>query len=182
MLFQGKEHKTETWKAFAIRLLFYFVLMNIRGFVLFLGANWVEEQFVGGPGDVCWFSEHRRRGSSCQGVQFDFSDHTVLYLGQILPIALTEILYSQLVPISRKSTVASAITTWGLLMTMGYLYVITLVGEFQTAAYFHSGAEILVGFVLSLTIQIPLAYMLTSPKWQEARQLVFRIPVASNED
>jgi len=37
-----------------------------------------------------------------------------------------------------------------------YLYVITLCGAYRTTAFFHTGAEILAGYAVSLALQWPL--------------------------
>jgi hypothetical protein len=166
---------SESWTTYLQRFNLYLVMIALRGFVLFLGLNWVEEQIVGGPSQDCWFSEYARRGPTCKGVEFDFSDHTVLYLGQILSIPLTEIIYWWLVPIG-SSTLSKVVSG-----AMMYLYFITLLGEFQTAAYYHTACEVLVGYAISLLIQLPLAYTQCYSTWGRVRANLFGLSTTSSE-
>jgi hypothetical protein len=170
------QRPSESWATYFRRFNFYMVVLSFRAFVLFMGLNWVEEQVVGTHPEECWFFEFARR-PSCKGMEFDFSDHTVLYFGQILSIPLTEIVYSWLNPLgSYTSTIFMA---GGL-----YLYAVTLLGEFQTAAYYHTPGEIMVGYAISLIIQLPLAYLQCYSTWGGVRANLFGLsrPVARSKD
>jgi len=124
----------------------------------------------------------------------DFSDHVVLYFAQIIPIALVEILHAlfprgggppyyqwwlsaRLPRQPRTNTVSGYFNRFFhhvvpliLSLWMVNLYVVTFLGAFKTAAYFHTGPEVWVGFVISLLVQIPLMVLQTTnlfPKQQE---------------
>lgn len=43
-----------------------------------------------------------------------------------------------------------------LALGLANLYVVTFLGAYKTAAYFHTGPEVFMGFIVSLVIQIPL--------------------------
>jgi hypothetical protein len=74
------------------RLALYFFLFNVRGWFLYLTLNSVEDSIVAPVPDECWYSPFY--ASSCSGRVFDFSDHIVLYMAQLLPIALAEFVYA----------------------------------------------------------------------------------------
>lgn len=173
MLFQQllSTSRGESWSCYATRFLFIVAIMLFRMFVLYLGTNEIEHSIVGTKSE-CWYSPHYR--SSCHGANFDFSDHTVLYLGQILPLPLMEVIHQVSLSAARKSTI-NVSWLW-LLVAMPYLYWIALREEFKTAAYFHPPMEIIVGFVFSLSVQLPLAYLQCSPQWSTARQALFGHP------
>jgi hypothetical protein len=161
---------TEKMKISLVRLSLYLAVFMFRTFVLFLGANMLEHALVDSAVEVCWYSDLHRGPSSCHGSRFDFSDHTVLYFGQILPIALFEFLH---IFVSHHWNSTWKFTMSVLFCYLPYLYYITLYGEFNTAAYFHTGSEIAVGYVISLLIQVPLAYLQCSAKWDSLRNAVF---------
>jgi hypothetical protein len=166
---------SESWSTYLKRFNVYLAWIVFRGFVLFVGFNWVEGIIVGGPPAECWFSEYARRQPACQGIPFDFSDHTVLYFGQILAIPLTEILYAWLIPHGGIDAILSWLVSAGIL----YLYFITLLGEFRTAGYYHTAGEILVGYAISMILQLPLAYLQCYSSWARARTNLFGISTRS---
>ena len=172
---------SESWSTYLTRLNVYMMVLSVRFFVLFVGFNWVEGQIVGNPPSECWFSDFvlpREGISACKSIPFDFSDHTVLYFGQILVIPLTEIVYGWLVPVTTAGGVLlSRFVSAGLV----YLYLITLLGEFHTAAYHHTTGEILVGYATSFLLQLPLAYVQCCPSWSRMRAKMFGISTLSNE-
>jgi hypothetical protein len=188
------------------RLLFYFLILNFRGWGLYIGANAIEDYlivpwFTGNKvvsplrtdsvSDVehniqssnhdCWYKEvlkaHHRSAmendfySGCYGRPFDFSDHIVLFLAHYLPIFVMENFYCWLfpfwdssqsqakdqTPLRRVFARNSVILHAGLFC---YMHLIVLHATHQTTAYFHSSAEIIVGYVISWIIQIPLLYLL----------------------
>jgi hypothetical protein len=156
--FSSSERQVESWKTYLARFNFYMLLLIFRGFVLFMGLNALEQSLVKLPSETCWFSAYTRH-QTCRGLAFDFSDHTVLYLGQILPLPLTEVLFwwsggKQQRPAEWK-LLRLLVTLW-----LFYLYYITLHhGEWQTAAYFHTSGEVWIGYFISLWLQVPLAYL-----------------------
>jgi hypothetical protein len=153
-----------------MRFSLYLAVFMFRAFVLFLGANMLEHALVDSAVEVCWYSDLHRGPSTCHGSRFDFSDHTVLYFGQILPITLLEFLH---IFVTHHWNSTWKFTMSVLSCYLPYLYYITLYGEFNTAAYFHTGSEIAVGYAISLLIQVPLAYLQCSAKWDTLRQAVF---------
>ena len=53
-----------------------------------------------------------------------------------------------------------------------YLNIITFLAIHSTAAYFHSSGEVLVGYIISLIIQLPVGFLLWADSWKSARKLV----------
>ncbi len=204
------------------RFYFYVLLLNVRGWILYLGFNELEDYVLGMTArwlpsssayPSCWYKSYftpthqqptpHLTSTSCYGRAFDFSDHIVLYCAQILPIALTEVLYGLVVPIrwNELTRFPGASTTTSnhqqqlleavlhprrriewlpLVSLLGllYLYLITCWGMFKTAAYFHTRDEILVGYTISLLIQIPLwgILQLTGTTWSAIRLYLFALP------
>mmetsp|Transcript_24186 Transcript_24186/g.36787 ORF Transcript_24186/g.36787 Transcript_24186/m.36787 type:complete len:296 (-) Transcript_24186:1094-1981(-) len=169
---------SESISTYLRRFNLYMGILSIRTFILFVGLNWLEEKLVGTYSAECWFSEYARRSKpTCRGMEFDYSDHTVLYLGQILPMFLFEMQYAAIVPI-----LGGPLVSYFLIASLAYVYFITLLGEFQTAAYFHTGEEILVGYAISLSIQIPLAYLQCSNSWERMRNKLFGFSMMASKN
>ena len=167
---------SESWLTLLLRLGFYFMTLVFRGFVLHKFLNGWEDQMIHPP-DECWFRGLAKRARGCHGLQFDFSDHTVLYLGSILPIPFMELVHGLLMPLFSNQTWLS-IKSVILMSGMAYLYVIALGEEFKTAAYYHSRGEIVVGFLISLIVQLPYALLQSStfPSLSGARYWLYGIP------
>lgn len=154
------------------RLYFYIVLIQLRGWILYLFFDTIEEMLVSSAETQCWYSHLLQSNyHDCQGRVTDFSDHIVLYFAQILPIALTEVIHSFVVPywqtaIKNSMSSRMGILSWFLssarfiptllLLWLGNLYVITFLGAYKTVMFFHTGPEILIGYLVSLLLQIPL--------------------------
>lgn len=166
-----------------LRLGFYILVMNFRGWILYLLFNHLENTFFVSPenGD-CWY-EHllKSHQPGCYGHDFDFSDHAVLFFSQILPIALMEVLHCLVVPYWEVSS--SALRPWfsravpfTLILCLLHLYLISLINVRKTAEYFHTGPEILLGYAMSLIVQLPLAFLQCFPFWEKARQVIFGYP------
>lgn len=193
------------------RLLFYVILLNLRGFGLYIGANALEEYFTRnkyvfplptnsmsdaardlhhseGP-NFCWYKDvlkaHQKltmkndQHSECYGRRFDFSDHVVLFLANYLVIFVAEILIIYTIPFwDTKKTdkiqgrFHSKGAMWNTFLACLFLYLHILVCHalYQTAAYFHTPAEILVGYAVSMIIQLPVIYLMCSerPHWVKA--------------
>jgi hypothetical protein len=172
----ANEDPTAAVRYTARRLFLYVVIMNFRGWFLYVALNRVESHFVPTHDDeVCWYGEFlSREQTSCYGRAFDFSDHVVLYYAQILPIALTETLYAFQYPYWRKSAKPPS-AVFNILHSEGgtnlidgllpvvlvvahlYLQLITALGAYMTASYFHTGGEVLAGYAVSLLVALPLA-------------------------
>jgi hypothetical protein len=157
-----------------LRLCFYIVTLNFRGWVLYVGLNRIESLVVIPVGEECWYGRLIET-HPCHGRIFDFSDHTVLYMAQILPLPLMETLHSLAVPFWGNARGPGDLLVLGLV----YLYIITLMGEFKTAAYFHTGGEILAGFAISLSVQLPYAILQCYPVWEVMRLWLFGYPLVN---
>jgi Inositol phospholipid synthesis protein Scs3p. len=59
-----------------------------------------------------------------------------------------------------------------LLVLFFYLNVVTLLAVHSTAAYFHSVGEVIVGYLISLMVQIPMGWIIWADEWKHVRQLV----------
>ena len=189
------------------RLLLYCLLLNFRGFGLYIGANaledyiilpWITGSTVISPlrthsmSDIehdiqhkddneaeCWYREvlkshhktamENNRHSDCYGRSFDFSDHVVLFLAHYLPIFVQEMLLYFSFPFwGPTSTARSAATKHGIIWNVlhvglfVYLHLIVLHALYHTAVYFHTPAEIIVGYIVSLVLQLPLICLMCS--------------------
>lgn len=159
------------------RFYLYIALIQVRGWILYLLFDTIEEYFLSQPtAGNCWYEPYLYPNySSCQGQISDFSDHIVLYYAQILPIPLTEVLHSFVVPYWKgnsnggggSSSITSITNTnqsirskytipTMLVCGMLYLYVIASLGAHKTASYFHTTPEIWNGYFVSMLIQLPL--------------------------
>lgn len=188
------------------RLSFYFLLLNLRGWGLYIGANALEDYFIlplltgnkvvsplrtnsmsdvehdlyykkGNEPPECWYKEvlkaHHKTAmesdghSDCYGRPFDFSDHVVLFLAHYLPIFVLEMLlyysFPFWVPTSsfeerNKTTRIMWNVFHGFLFL--YLHLLILHALYHTAVYFHTPAEIIVGYIVSLILQLPIMHMM----------------------
>ena len=127
----------------------------------------------------CWYKEvlksHHKTAmennghSDCYGRPFDFSDHVVLFLAHYLPIFVLEMLLYFSFPFwGPISTARSATTKHGIIWNIlhvglfVYLHLLVLHALYHTAVYFHTPAEIIVGYIVSLVLQLPLIYLMCS--------------------
>ncbi|KAL3798757.1 hypothetical protein ACHAWO_012001 [Cyclotella atomus] len=197
------------------RALFYFILLNIRGWGLYIGANAIEDYAIvpwltgnkvisplrtDSVSDVehniqssnhdCWYEDvlkaHHRNEmeskfySDCYGRPFDFSDHIVLFLAHYLPIFVMESIYCWMFPFWVSTQQQSRNLRWftsracNALCNLMFLYmhVIVLHATYQTTAYFHTSAEIIVGYIITWILQLPVFYLLCYEKWSILRQFV----------
>lgn len=165
--------------------------MIVRTFLLYIGANEIEELFVSPRAADCWYGNKlESHQPQCHGSQFDFSDHVVLFFGSIIPIALMEVLHCLTLPFwydGWKKETSSIMKHYGwrravvpmiLVVCLMYLYIIVLMSAHKTTAYFHTVPEIAVGYIISLVVQLPFAYLQCFPKWSETRQSLFGFPPA----
>ena len=163
------------------RFCFYIVVLNFRGWILYVLFNEWEDRWVVEPASPCWyeawFAQHSE-SSICVGRPFDFSDHIVLYYAQLLPIALMETLYALsqnplFVMISTnadhtmqakqntilqvfRNNVQRYLIPIVLIGSHVYLQFITATGAYKTSAYFHTPLEVMAGFAVSMVITVPL--------------------------
>lgn len=201
------------------RLLFYFLVLNLRGWGLYVGANAIEDYIIvpwftgsrvisplrtDSVSDVehniqssnheCWYKDvlktHHRTAmendyfSDCYGRPFDFSDHIVLFLAHYLPIFLMEMIYCWVFPfwVSSKSPhtkqqaslqrfiVIAFVVLHAVLFL--YLHLIVLHATYQTAAYFHTAAEVIVGYAISWLLTLPILYVICSERWVALRRFI----------
>jgi hypothetical protein len=154
------------------RFYFYVALIQVRGWILYLLFDQIEEYLVSPAANSdCWYERHLHPNyRSCQGQMTDFSDHVVLYFAQILPIPLCEVLHSFVVPFWKdryfnspstnshriRSFLTASVVPIILICGMLYLYVIAFMGAYKTAVYFHTWPEIWNGYLVSMFIQVPL--------------------------
>ena len=164
------------------RLAFYVALFNVRGWVLYVAFNAAEDAIVARPSDhPCWYEEWMRPDQQdCTGRVFDFSDHIVLYFAQILPVAFVEFLHAWERPYWRAkhdrsppSVLVSRLVPAALVGGLFYLCVITFLGVFKTAYYFHTAPEVAAGWMVSLLVQIPLCALQCSDRWEPVRDFLF---------
>jgi hypothetical protein len=163
------------------RFLLYIVLIQIRGWVLYLLFSKIEALFVTSVVDEeCWYEDLllHQKYESCQGRVTDFSDHLVLYFAQILPIALTEVLHSFVLPYWETKGVHYGKKHFNsipliLLLWLANLYVITLFGAYKTSVYFHTAPEVFTGYLISLCIQVPLFLLQCTVAFPRARDWLY---------
>jgi hypothetical protein len=93
------------------RFYLYIVLIQVRGWILYLLFNTIEDYFLSSTStsslsssvNDCWYEKYLYPNhTACHGQLSDFSDHIVLYYSQILPIPLTEVVHSFVVPYWRR--------------------------------------------------------------------------------
>jgi hypothetical protein len=173
---------TTTMTCLLSRLFLYICICYFRMYILYLFLNHLEDKTAtlswgstSSSSSICWYQPYLQRSSSLSIANiddynycshrraFDFSDHIVLYYGQILPIATAETL----------STIMTATMTsshdrrqgWAVVVAVGsflyllYLHVIVNRAAYGTAAYFHTGTEVYVGYFIALVcVALPLAH------------------------
>lgn len=175
------------------RLYLYLGLIQIRGWILYLVFDEVEDYLVQSADKECWYEEYLHpHYHHCQGRMTDFSDHVVLYFAQILPIALMEILHSFSIPYwlqqggrgLRKSNLGAdtkgrhhhyhhLVVPMVLVLWLTNLYIVTFIGAYKTAAYFHTGPEVVLGFLVSLLIQLPVCLLQCHAAFTSHREYFF---------
>ena len=155
----------------------------------------LDSSGTAGQGTFCWYTPMLKKrwqdSDPCYGSLFDFSDHIVLFFSHILPALLLEALFCFLHPFWPKSnsklkaneqnsdiknssfrvSLNAALSTT-LLVAFVYLTFISLVSIHSTAAYFHSIGEVLVGYLISLSVQIPVGWIVWAKDWNHVRRLV----------
>mmetsp|Transcript_27033 Transcript_27033/g.42728 ORF Transcript_27033/g.42728 Transcript_27033/m.42728 type:complete len:151 (-) Transcript_27033:1026-1478(-) len=124
----------------------------------------------------------------CYGRPFDFSDHVVLFLAHYLPIFEVEMMYCYSFPFwGRRPGIEKAATEerqssyfsyagmmWNVLHVFLFLYLHLLVlhALYLTAVYFHTPAEIMVGYGVSLILQLPVGYLMCTGGWHRVRRYI----------
>ena len=147
----------------------------------------------------CWYSHLLYNGSSCNtGRDFDFSDHVVFFFAHSLPIMLFEALFWVMFPswpcsndqredaVMKKGRDRSPIQRCDrmlaiffntilpvpLILAFCYGNIIVMISIKSTAAYYHTFGETVVGYVISLIVQLPLGFILCSEKWVSVRSFL----------
>ncbi len=215
---QGESTSTSYCKSIMTtlrRLLFYVLLLNFRGWCLYIGANAVEDYIVlpwltgyttvsqlrtipmsdmdhdlySNTEPSCWYKDvlkpHHKLATDidghygCYGRSFDFSDHVVLFLAHYIPTFVMEMLVYHAYPFWETATTDEGTTQrsrahffskgviWDALHIFLFLYMHLLIFHVlkQTATYFHTPAEILVGYGISMTVQVPLMCLMCSERF-----------------
>jgi len=196
------------------RLLFYFLLLNFRGWGLYIGANALEDfvflpwftgntvtsplrtdslsdvehdiHYKGSYQPQCWYegvlkSHHKlsmETQSECYGRPFDFSDHVVLFLAHYLPVFVMEMIFCYRHPFwKKKSSTPNKNIGGGCWFAIHvflflYLHVLVLHATYQTALYFHTRGEIIVGYLVSLIVQLPVCYLMCSDECTRLKEVL----------
>ena len=168
------------------RICLYIMLLNFRGWVLYVLFNAIEDSYRSRVDNNCWYNTDwlTTEESACLNKAFDFSDHVVLYYAQILPISLVETIYAFQYPYwsvmderaNRLCVLFRGVRQFAVPVLLAgshiYLQFITAAGAYKTAAYFHTPGEVISGFVVSLLVALPLMCLQT--KWRTARAFFFR--------
>ena len=155
------------------RFYLYLCLIQLRGWVLYLLFDKFEDLVIKPARDECWYDEllwsHQ---NSCVGKETDFSDHIVLFFAQILPLALTEVQFSFVAPYWKENSIlVPGILSLGLF----YLYIISYIATYKTTAHFHTLFESSIGYLITLTVQIPLFVITTTSFSHPVRDYFFGI-------
>jgi len=185
------------------RFILYIFIMLFRFYFLYIclglfqipSINNLDQKSI----ENCWYGEFltkRNATSSCDGQRFDFSDHVVLFFAQSLPILIFEATihhYTTLWPSNTSDGIkltfqrgAESIPIYILNTVMAsclsllfiYLNVITLLEAHSTTSYFHTVTESIVGYVITLVVQIPLASLIWSTRWPRLREF-FGLPFSN---
>lgn len=184
------------------RVLFYILIMNFRGWTLFILFNRAQDAIVTHASlDTCWYRRYlppnKQSDDMCYGRRFDFSDHVVLFFGHMLPVILFEALTCVVIPfwprfdkslINMECNQAkrgnflwirrlpSIFITSAFSISFFYLNLLIFLAATRTAAYFHTASEIAVGYLISLLVQIPLGILLWGTsylgRWDQVRGLL----------
>jgi hypothetical protein len=177
-------------KSTLTRLCLYIGICFFRMYILYWLFNRMEDTWsfaeISSP---CWYAQYLQPPPSTMTTMtttavdcvrqraFDFSDHVVLYYGQILPIVTAEVFYLTTTvqhdharsPASSSAGSTATMMTMMMTMTMMirtlllvgfllYLYAVVGRAAYGTAAYFHTGAEVYGGYLVSLLVSLPLAH------------------------
>lgn len=154
------------------RFLFYFLILNFRGWILFILLNMLENKCLHDNAYIdeeeCFYTNimpsKYSNISKCYGQAFDFSDHIVLFYGHILSIVVFEVLYGWMYPITttiHQQNISSFINKFMSTVFGIYVYFIVSVQTLKTSMYFHTPLEIFVGYFISLfTIQLFLYHVM----------------------
>jgi hypothetical protein len=143
------------------RGMLYVGVMLFRTVVLYMGLNRIEHGAVAllfgrDAESHCWYKD-RRRSKACASY-FDHSDHIVLLVSHYLAVTLFE-WFALGVEISAPAVRSAKKTVLQLWMVL--LCVVTVYTLFNTASFFHSTLENVVGLLIAqLGAMLPL-YLIT---------------------
>ncbi len=177
------------------------IMKQLIGNVMGISISAMGQQFQQQQ-EQCWFTKHLRRNFDleCHGQQFDFSDHIVLFHAHFLQIMIMEAIVCYRHPLWSFTTnnihtsidqqnaekIRSSLSFYkiffsgmkmllltSLLVWFGYVSFIVYISAISTATYFHTVPESIVGYLLSLTVQIPIGLVVAggirSPKLTKLR-------------
>lgn len=180
------------------RLFLYICICLFRMCILYLLLNHLEDNYstaaswvssTSSSSSSCWYQPYLQQRSAslissndtnsyCSYRRaFDFSDHMVLYYGQILPIATAETLSTITTTTATMmmttmnhdhhrqrrrscSTGVVVLLAAATFLYLLYLHAIVNRAAYGTAAYFHTSAEVYAGYLIGLLcVTWPLAHM-----------------------
>jgi len=150
------------------------------------------------PVGSCWYrpwlkSWQESGENTCYGIPFDFSDHVVLFFSHSFPSMIFEASFCFLIPFLPETShwktrtdrdrgdgrevavlylLMNTILPKVLLLVFVYLNIITLLAIHGTVAYFHTVGEVVVGYLISLVVQIPVGWIIWAEEWKHIRDLV----------
>lgn len=163
--------------------------MCFRGFILFWLLDYAEVFFIKShlfdqkTDSACWFSYLSRPGTKyniCDKRNFDFSDHVVFFFGHLLPLIVFETivwLRNSYFNIERVISGGLNKIYYGIIISfLGLFYVyltfLSLLTVYLTSAFFHTTSEIILGYIASLLVQIPLGILSSTKKWNNISNLL----------
>mmetsp|Transcript_14073 Transcript_14073/g.23108 ORF Transcript_14073/g.23108 Transcript_14073/m.23108 type:complete len:81 (+) Transcript_14073:3-245(+) len=53
-----------------------------------------------------------------------------------------------------------------------YLHLLVLHSMYHTAVHYHTQGEIIVGYLVSLLVQLPVCYLMCSEEWARLRRII----------
>lgn len=171
------------------RMSAYTLLMLFRGYGLYALFDHIENSYISyisSNDDNCWYQHllpsRVQRTDQCYGLQFDFSDHIVFFFAHSLPLIMFEALVCFAVPFWKESRfcVLRVLVPVALVTSTLYIQTITLFAAHRTAKYFHTSGEVIVGYMMSMLVQIPLTLILCtdSVRWDSVRNFI-GLPIKS---
>lgn len=179
------------------RFLFYSILLVYRTYILYIGFGVVQSVYtttgsleVGSSGAIrersCWYSVHRRSGDCIDN--FDFSDHIMFYIAQIVIPSAVEIGYvlgfhSVITGTGTGSSGGDGVRRrwkhwlqmFPTIVTALVLVILALRAMLFTSIYFHTPKENIVALSLAfLFAVVPTSFLLYQRKRSAGSGIISR--------
>ena len=143
------------------RVPFYAVLFAHRLVVLYWGLDYVQSRLQ--VNDMqesnCWYAKFRRKGDCID--HFDFSDHIVFYVAQLLIPCAIEFGYAVHVAVANTKTRKMWLRILPTVLACLVLVYLSLRAILFTSIYFHTTRENVTGFLLVVGLAVwPVSYSL----------------------